>query len=527
MPKLEVKAALTATDTGEITGVAWPFGSGDRVGDIIEKGAFAKAARSLPMLWAHNQGQAIGVWSEIKETGLGLEVKGRLLVDDVPKAREVRALIREGAIGGISIGFIPKKALSRKGGGRTITDLDLAEISIVSVPSHPGAIITSLKDAEHNDMTTPTADDTATKPDAGAIPAAIETKLAELGDNVKGLPALIGRLDKIEAKLNRPGVGKAEDEPEEVKLEKKAFGTYLRRGEAGLVELDRKALTVANNASAGFLAPPEYGNEIVKALVEYSPIRSYAKVVTIAGPEIRFPKRLTGTNAQWVSEIGDRPESSLTYGQVTLTPWEIATFVELSKQLLEDAAYDVEGEVRDALAEDFGQKEGAAFISGDGVGKPKGILVASDIPQIVSGAAATLGSAPGDLLIDAFSKLPTAHAQNGAWLMNRTTLATVRKLKDGQGAYLWQPSIQTGQPSTLLGRPVIEAVDMDNVAAGKFPIVFGDWSGYRIVDRVGVSILVDPFTRATNGITRFHARKRVGGDVTHPDRFVKIKIAAS
>lgn len=360
----------------------------------------------------------------------------------------------------------------------------------------------------------------------------LETKGDDKPDDKKpeGAPetkALTTRLDKIEAKLNRPGAGKVDDEPEDVKLEKKSFGIYIRRGDAALGADEKKALTVANDASAGFLAPETYGAEILKALVEFSPIRQYAKVVTIAGPEIRFPKRLTGTNAQWVSEIGDRPESNLTYGQVTLTPWELATFVEISKQLLEDAAYDVEGELRDALAEDFGVKEGAAFISGDGVGKPKGILAADGIPQIVSGAAANLGAAPGDLLIDAFSKLPTAHAQNGAWLMNRTTLATVRKLKDAQGAYLWQPSIQVGAPSTLLGRPVIEAVDMDNVAAGKFPIIFGDWSGYRIVDRVGVSVLVDPFTRATNGITRFHARKRVGGDVTNPDRFVKIKVAAS
>ena len=111
--------------------------------------------------------------------------------------------------------------------------------------------------------------------------------------------------------------------------------------------------------------------------------------------------------------------------------------------------------------------------------------------------------------------------------MNRLSLAAVRKLKDAQGQYLWQPGIQAGQPSTILGRPVIEAVDMPNVGAGAFPIVFGDFSGYRIVDKVGLSVLTDPFTRAKNGITVFHARKRVGGDVTHPDKFVKVKIAAS
>ncbi|MEO9340475.1 phage major capsid protein [Mesorhizobium sp. SB112] len=336
---------------------------------------------------------------------------------------------------------------------------------------------------------------------------------------------LTDRIAQLETRLNRPGT--QQEERNEPSDEQRSFGIYLRRGDAGLSEIERRALTVGNDTSAGFLAPETFGNEILKTLAEYSPIRNYAKVVQIAGPEIKYPKRLTGTNADWVAEIANRPESAPTYGQVTLTPYELATFVEVSKQLLEDAAYDVEGEIRDAVAEDFGAKEGAAFVSGNGVGKPNGILNATGIAEVVSGHASTLGSAPGDLLIDLMAKLPTAYANNGAWLMNRLTLAAVRKLKDAQGAYLWQPGIQAGQPSTLLGRPVIEAVDMDSVAAGKFPIVFGDWSGYRIVDRVGLSILTDPFTRAKNGITVFHARKRVGGDVTNAEKFVKLKIAAS
>ncbi|WP_320199889.1 phage major capsid protein [Agrobacterium sp. rho-13.3] len=337
--------------------------------------------------------------------------------------------------------------------------------------------------------------------------------------------SLTERLASMETRLNRPGT--QQEQRNEPTADALAFGVYLRRGAAALNAEEQRALTVATDASAGYLAPPEYGNEILRTVVEYSPIRAYARVMQIAGPEIRYPKKLTGTNAQWVSEIEDRPESTMTFGQVTLTPFELATFVDVSKQLLEDAAYDVEGELRTSFAEDFGVKEGAAFVNGDGAGKPKGILQATGIQQIVTGAAATLGTAPADLLIDAMSKLPSVYAQNGAWLMNRTTLASIRKLKDAQGAYLWQPSLQVGAPSTLLGRPIIEAVDMPSIAAGAFPIVFGDFSGYRIVDRVGVSVLVDPFTKATNGITRFHARKRVGADVTHPDRFVKVKVAAS
>lgn len=353
--------------------------------------------------------------------------------------------------------------------------------------------------------------------------SAAETRHTAHQTEVRGLT---DRIASLETRLNRPGTGGTEQRNERTD-EQRAFGTYLRRGEGALTDVERRALTVGNDASAGFLAPPEYGTEIIKALVEHSPIRQYARVVTIAAPEVRFPRRVSGTNAEWVSEIGNRPESTLTYDQVTLTPHEIATFVEVSKQLVEDAAYDLEGEIRSALAEDIGVKEGRAFISGDGVGKPKGILNATGIQEVVTGHASTLGANASDLLIEVFSRLPTAYAQNGAWLLNRKTLATVRKLKDANGAYVWQPSLQAGQPATLLGRPVIEAVDADDVGAGKYPIIFGDFSGYRIVDRVGLSVLVDPFSRAKNGITVFHCRKRVGGDVTNPDRFVKVKVAAS
>lgn len=336
---------------------------------------------------------------------------------------------------------------------------------------------------------------------------------------------LVTRLDKLEAKMNRPAGGDGGDA--DGAEERKAFGVYLRRGDAGLGADERKALVVATDATAGFLAPTTFGDEILKALREYSPIRQFAKVVQISGRDVRYPRRVGSTAATWVDEIANRTESGPSYEQVTLTPYELATFVEVSRQLLEDNAYNLEGELASDLAESFAIAEGTAFVSGNGTGKPKGILAATGITEVVSGNAATLGSAPGDLMIDVFSAIPTAHAQNGAWGMNRKTLAALKKIKTTAGDYLWQPSLREGAPSTLLGRPVIEMVDFPDIAAGAFPIVFGDWSGYRIVDRVDFSILSDPYTRAKNGINVFHVRKRVGGDVTNPDRFVKLKVSAT
>lgn len=145
--RVEFKADIAVDDAGTITGLAWPFGQPDRVGDEIMPGAFKSAKAPLPILMGHDPMQPLGAWDYIAETGKGLEVRGKLLVDDVARAREVRALVKAGALGGLSIGFVTKSASARAGGGRTIKALDLVECSIVAVPMHPGARITSSKSA--------------------------------------------------------------------------------------------------------------------------------------------------------------------------------------------------------------------------------------------------------------------------------------------------------------------------------------------------------------------------------------------
>lgn len=144
---LECKADIAVDDAGAISGVAWPFGSADRLGDMIKPGAFKGAVSPLPMLFAHDPLDPVGAWDVIAEKSDGLHVAGRLLVDDVARAREVRAMVKAGALRGLSIGFTTKKATNRKGGGRTITALDLVEISLVSLPMHPGAKVSGVKSA--------------------------------------------------------------------------------------------------------------------------------------------------------------------------------------------------------------------------------------------------------------------------------------------------------------------------------------------------------------------------------------------
>jgi HK97 family phage major capsid protein len=346
---------------------------------------------------------------------------------------------------------------------------------------------------------------------------AVETKSA---DTAK----LVERLDAFEAKLNRPAVITG-DKSGDVSEERKAFIEFARKGVERMEQKAVAALTVSTDSQGGHLAPEAFANEILKKIVEFSPIRQYARVTAIAAPEVKLPRKLTGTTASWVSETGDRSQSDMTFEQATFTPYELSTYVDVSTQLLEDNSYNLEGELAADFAEAFGKAEASAFVSGDGTGKPKGLLTATGIAEITTGDAATLGTDPAATIIGMFHSVPSVVAQNGVWLMNRKTLGALRTLKDGNGRFNMLDPITAGAPVTLLGRPIVEAVDMPDIGADASPIMLGDMSGYRIIDRVGLSVLRDPFTQATKGLVRFIARKRVGGDVSNADRFVKLTVS--
>lgn len=512
---LEIKAALAVDDTGEISGIAWPFGSPDRVGDVIEKGAIAGPG-NLPMLFGHDPMQPIGVWDNITETAEGLTVKGRLLIHDVEKAREVHALIKAKAVTGLSIGFVTKASKPRQR-GRTITALQLHEISVVAVPCHPGAQVTSIKAADGADKLELNSQENSMENEE--TQNAPETKSDPVIEK-KDFDALKARMDKIEAKANRPVAANNNHPSADNDNEVKAFADFLRGG-----DYDKKALTVSSDAPGYVLAPEERSSEFIRNLVEFSPVRSIADVRSTGSHTIMLPKRLTVTNAKWKGEAVASEASEPTFDQMEISVKEMTTHVDIGNWLIEDATHDVEAEVRLALAEDFAAKEGLAFVNGSAALEPKGFMADAAIGNTLNGHAANLSA---DQLITLMYALPAVYRNRGTWAMNGTTLATVRKLKDGQGNYLWQPSYQAGQPETILGRPVVELIDMPDIAANAFPIIFGDFkAGYRVYDRIDLAVRPNPYLLATEGLIRFHARHRVGAGVVRPEVFRKLKMAAA
>lgn len=365
--------------------------------------------------------------------------------------------------------------------------------------------------------------------DGEADPAEIVTKaLGDLQSSVENRLKAIeaksaDRLDKLEARLNRPGIITSDNADD---LERKAFDAFARRGLERLSAEEVKSLVVATDSAGGYLAPEQMSNQIIKLLTEFSPIRSYANVISIGASEIKLPRRVNSTNASWVGETADRTASEPSFEQLTITPFELATYTDVSLQLLEDNVYNLEGFLQSDFGESFGKKEAAALVNGTGTGQPKGIMTAAGIQEVTTGVADNFpATSPADVLIGMFHSLASAHAQNAVWIMNRNTLATIRKWKNTQGDYLVLDPISAGAPATLLGRPIVEAVDMPDIAANAYPVLFGDLKGYQIVDRIGLNVMRDPFSLATKGQVRFHARKRVGADLTHPDRFVKLKVA--
>jgi HK97 family phage major capsid protein len=367
--------------------------------------------------------------------------------------------------------------------------------------------------------------DIVARQDANA--AALEALRGEMAE-VKG------RLDKVSRSAVRPMIGGAIGGDTGPAPELKGFvDGYLRYGR----ENELKSLSIGSNADGGFAVPRQIDTMISSRMVKISPIRSIANVVQTSTSGFRRLIAIGGTASGWVSETAARPDSATTKLAEIVPPMgELYANPSATQAMLNDAAFDVESWLASEISAEFARAEGAAYVSGTGTNQPRGFLAGPTSAQndaarafgtlqfIATGNATGFDASPESKLIDLVFAVRASLRQGAVWVMNSTTLATVRKFKAADGSFLWQPGITEGQPNRLLGYPVIEAEDMPDIGASAFPVAFGNFNaGYLITERSATTILRDPFTNKP--YVQFYATRRVGGQVLDSDAIKLLRVS--
>jgi HK97 family phage major capsid protein len=353
----------------------------------------------------------------------------------------------------------------------------------------------------------------------------------------EALTALRGDVDEVKSRLERVSRAAARpvlDGGSAVSPEVKGFvDGYLRFGR----ESELKSVTGAVAGDGGVAVPREIDEMISAQLKRISPIRSIAQVVQTGTAGYRKLITNSGTASGWVSEVAARPITNTpTFTEIAPPSGELYANPAASQAMLDDARFGLESWLANEIAVEFARAEGAAFVAGTGTNQPRGFLgaptsVANDntrafgtLQFLNSGNATGFDTAPELKIIDLVHSLKAGHRQGASWVMNSATLAQVRKLKAADGSFLWQPGLMEGQPNRLLGYPVVEAEDMPDIAAGAFPIAFGNFrNGYLIAERSATSILRDPFTNKP--FVHFYATKRIGGQVLDSEAIKLLRIS--
>ena len=366
----------------------------------------------------------------------------------------------------------------------------------------------------------------------GAVDPVLEAKLKKIETS---LDRQRTALERLALEQSRPPIG---DDPRRTDPEhKSAWSAYLRKGDdGGIARLDLKSVNVGTEAQGGYVAPPELDRLIEQRLTASSPMRQIASVRQTSATVFRKPVSLGAVSA-WAAETGSRAET--TAPQLDLLEFPAAELYAMpaaTQTLLDDAYADIDEWLADEVEASFSTQESTAFVTGDGSGKPKGFLSYDMIADashawdkigfiLSGGAGAFAASNPADKLIDLVYALKSQFRANARFVMNRRTVSAVRKLKDGDGNYLWRPGA-AGEAASLLGYPVTEIEDMPDIAANAYSIAFGDFRrGYLIVDRQGARVLRDPYS--LKPYVLFYTTKRVGGGVQNFDAIKVMKFAAS
>jgi HK97 family phage major capsid protein len=360
---------------------------------------------------------------------------------------------------------------------------------------------------------------------------ALERGDEEVAQLREEMAQLKGRMDAQAVAAARPALSgaKGQDSP--------FVESYLRKGLESGVEL--KAMAGTTEAAGGYAVPEELDAQIGRLLTSISPIRAIANVVRVGSAGYRKLVTAGGTPSGWVSETAGRPETQTpTFIEVAPPFGELYANPAASQAMLDDAAFDVEAWLASEIATEFARAEGSAFVSGNGVNRPRGFLAGATSAQadgsrpfgtLQTLATGTTGAFPanhpGDKLIDLVQTLRPPYRQGAVFVMNSATASIIRKFKTATGGFLWQPSLIAGQPDSLLGYPVVEAEDMPDVAADSLSVAFGNFrAGYLIAERTETQILRDPYTNKP--FVHFYATKRVGGQVANSEAIKLLKFSA-
>lgn len=364
-----------------------------------------------------------------------------------------------------------------------------------------------------------------------------QAKLAKIQDDLAKLMDLKKDIEHLEAKANRAGLAGGNVDPEKAEY-KSAFMKWARKGDES--SLRAKAWSVGTAADGGYTVPEELDREIEKLARDFSAMRQCCRVVQVGTSDYKKLVNLNGIASGWVGETAARPATNTSqYAELTPFMGEIYANPQITQQMLDDSFLDVEAEIRDQLIEEFSVAEGAAFLTGDGTNKPKGILAYTTAAQadaarsfgvlehIPTGVSADFAASnKADVFLVALASLKKAYREGSNWMMNKAVMFEVMRIKDSTGQYLWQPSMQAGVPVNIFGYPVMEAEDMPAKAANSLSIAYGNFRrGYTIVDRIGTRMLRDPYTNKP--YVGFYTTKRVGGFLVNSQAIKVIKFSAS
>ena len=369
-------------------------------------------------------------------------------------------------------------------------------------------------DSHRTEKGTLTAEDDATY-------TRMEKDISDLGREIERLE----RQDALDAELNKPVgkpiTGRPNTAREQADKPGRASDTYkqsfwnLMRSKAAMPEVVN-ALQVGTDSEGGYLVPDEFERTLVESLEEENIFRQLAKVIQTSSGDRKIPVVASKGTASWIDEEGAFTESDDAFGQVSIGAYKLGTMIKVSEELLNDSVFDLESYISREFGRRIGAKEEEAFFTGDGSGKPTGILAASGGAQ-TGITAASASAITADELIDLFYSLNSPYRKNAVWLLNDATVKAVRKLKDAQGQYLWQPSLVAGTPDTILGRPVKTSAYMPVIAASAKTIAFGDFGYYWIADRQGRSFKRLGELYAANGQVGFLGSQRVDGKLILPE----------